>query len=614
MAFKIEDRVRETTTTTGTGTINLGGAVTNFETFASNLSNSDTTYYAIVDNTNGAFEVGLGTFSTGSPNTLSRSAIASSNSNNLVNFGVATKEVFITVPASKMVVEDGSNNVAIGGTVTATAFSGSGASLTGVDVVNDTSPQLGGNLDVNGNDIVSTSGDANIEVAPHGTGGLVVKGNTTGSENQGKIILNCQNNSHGQTIKAQPHNLGVTNEMLLPKDGNSTLVSEISTQTLTNKTLTSPVIETVTGSTITLDSAGDITLDAGGADVTLKDDGTTFGSLTNSSGELVVKSGSTPTTAMTFSGANVTLAGNLTVNGTTTTVNSTTLTVDDPIITLGGDSAPGSDDNKDRGVEFRYHTGSAAKVGFFGFDDSGTAFTFIPDATNSSEVFSGSVGNVVFGVGTFGSLDVSGNVDVDGILEADAMTFSGANVTLAGNLTVNGTTTTVNSTTLTVDDPIITLGGDSAPGSDDNKDRGVEFRYHTGSAAKVGFFGFDDSGTAFTFIPDATNSSEVFSGSVGNVVFGVGTFGSLDVSGNVDVDGILEADAMTLNGTSITTTATLSTGISNGNVLVANANIVDNDFLRVDGTSIEGRSASELVTDIGAATTDDIIALSIALG
>jgi len=491
MAFKLADRVKESTITTGTGAIALGGAVTNFETFSANLSNSDTTYYAIVDSTNNAFEVGLGTYNS-SGNTLSRSVIASSNSNNLVSLGSGTKEVFITVLADKVVVEDGSNNVAIGGTVTASAFSGSGASLTGVDVVNDTSPQLGGNLDVNGNDIVSTSGDANIEVAPHGTGGLVVKGNNTGSENQGKIILNCQNNSHGQTIKSAPHNESADNVLTLPSSGgNARLVSTSSTATLTNKTLTSPVIETVTGSTITLDSAGDITLDAGGADVTLKDDGTTYGSLTNSSGELVVKSGSTPTTAMTF---------------------------------------------------------------------------------------------------------------------------SGANVTLAGNLTVNGTTTTVNSTTLTVDDPIITLGGDSAPGSDDNKDRGVEFRYHTGSAAKVGFFGFDDSGTAFTFIPDATNNSEVFSGTVGNAVFGVGTFGSLDISGDVDVDGTLEADAMTLNGTTITTTATLSTGISNGNVLVANANVVDNDFLRVDGTSIEGLSASELSTQIGAATTDDIIALSIALG
>ena len=57
----------------------------------------------------------------------------------------------------------------------------------------------------------------------------------------------------------------------------------------------------------------------------------------------------------------------------------------------------------------------------------------------------------------------------------------GGNFAVTGNLTVNGTTTTVNSTTTTVDDPIFTVGGDSAPRSDDNKDRGIEFRYHNGS-------------------------------------------------------------------------------------------------------------------------------------
>ena len=77
--------------------------------------------------------------------------------------------------------------------------------------------------------------------------------------------------------------------------------------------------------------------------------------------------------------------------------------------------------------------------------------------------------------------------------------------------------------------------------------------------------------------------------------------GSLDVSGDADIDGTLEADAMTLNGSAITTTETLSIGISNGNVLVATSGIADNDFLKVDGTSIEGRSASEVLSDIGAA-------------
>ena len=118
MALVVADRVRETTTTEGTGTITLGGAVANFETFTANLSDSDTTYYAIVDSSNNAFEVGLGTF-TASGTTLARTTIiASSNSNNAVNFGAGTKDVFITIPASKMIVKDTNGNVSIDGDVT----------------------------------------------------------------------------------------------------------------------------------------------------------------------------------------------------------------------------------------------------------------------------------------------------------------------------------------------------------------------------------------------------------------------------------------------------------------------------------------------------------------
>ena len=108
----------------------------------------------------------------------------------------------------------------------------------------------------------------------------------------------------------------------------------------------------------------------------------------------------------------------------------------------------------------------------------------------------------------------------------------GGNLNLTGNLTVSGTTTTVDAATLAIEDPIITLGGTSAPSSDDNKDRGVEFNYHDGSNAKVGFFGFDDSTGEFTFIPAGTNSSEVFSGTTGNVRFLNGIFegtGALEV-------------------------------------------------------------------------------------
>ena len=120
MALVISDRVKETTTTTGTGTYTLGGAVTGFETFTTNLSNSDTTYYCCTDNTD--FEVGLGTF-TSSGTTLARTAIlASSNSNNAVSWSSGTRTVFCTLPAAKTVFLDASGNTSISGSVTATSF------------------------------------------------------------------------------------------------------------------------------------------------------------------------------------------------------------------------------------------------------------------------------------------------------------------------------------------------------------------------------------------------------------------------------------------------------------------------------------------------------------
>ena len=130
-----------------------------------------------------------------------------------------------------------------------------------------------------------------------------------------------------------------------------------------------------------------------------------------------------------------------------------------------------------------------------------------------------------------------------GLGTSDSPTFNG--LTLSGNLIINGTTTTINSTIVTVDDPIFTLGGDTAPGSDDNKDRGIEFRYHNGSTAKLGFFGFDDSSGKFTFIPDATNTSEVFSGTAGTIVANLegnvtGTVSSLS---NLDTDGLSEGSS-----------------------------------------------------------------------
>ena len=112
MAFVINDRVKETTATTGTGTINLAGAVTGFETFVTGVGNSNTTYYCITLPGSTEFEVGIGTVTDATPDTLSRSTIiSSSNSDSAVNFSAGTKDVFCALPASKAIVINDSGSV-----------------------------------------------------------------------------------------------------------------------------------------------------------------------------------------------------------------------------------------------------------------------------------------------------------------------------------------------------------------------------------------------------------------------------------------------------------------------------------------------------------------------
>ncbi len=131
-------------------------------------------------------------------------------------------------------------------------------------------------------------------------------------------------------------------------------------------------------------------------------------------------------------------------------------------------------------------------------------------------------------------------------------TITSGSLTVGGDLLVNGSLTTINSTTMTVDDPIITLGGDTAPSADDSKDRGIEFRYFD-TAARLGFFGYDRSIDSFTGFRQATNTSEVFSGTLMDARFNsfVGSLGAVGTpaftfTGDTNT-GIWSSGADTLN-------------------------------------------------------------------
>lgn len=175
MPLKLANRVKETSTTSGSGVITLNGVSDNsYQSFSSFLSSGDTTYYTIVNTSN--WEVGIGTYSS---NTLSRDTIlSSSNSDQLIDL-LGSSTVFIAYPSEKSIYKDSNDQVIIGSSgviiesgipsnidnvlynVSGTLYF-NGYDLIGInDVVEDTSPQLGGDLDLNNNDIIGT-GNLNI--------------------------------------------------------------------------------------------------------------------------------------------------------------------------------------------------------------------------------------------------------------------------------------------------------------------------------------------------------------------------------------------------------------------------------------------------------------------
>jgi hypothetical protein len=237
----------------------------------------------------------------------------------------------------------------------------------------------------------------------------------------------------------------------------------------------------------------------------------------------------TANNTLTINGNSTSGTANITSNVTTGTVN--LFTGSTGAITLGGSGSTTTVSG------LTATNGIAANGGTI----STTATTFnLVNATATTVNFAGAATTVSIGAST-GSTTVNNNL------------------TVSGNLTVNGTTTTVNSTTTTLDDPIITLGGDTAPTADDNKDRGVEFRYHNGTTAKLGFFGFDDSTSKFAFIPDATNTAEVFTGTIGSINLTGSTILSFASDAGTAFSRVGEQTLTILGGVDLTGTASAGT-------------------------------------------------------
>ena len=175
---------------------------------------------------------------------------------------------------------------------------------------------------------------------------------------------------------------------------------------------------------------------------------------------------------------------------------------------------------------------------------AGTAGELEDDANFTMDGTNFQVGGALFDVVVAsGNTTIGGTLDVTGDFDVNSGQFTvnatNGNTVVNGDLTVNGTTTTVNSTTVQIDDPIFEIGEST---TDDNLDRGIKFLYNDG-AAKIGFFGYDDSAGKFIALTTATDTASVMSGTAMPALFGniegvdIDASGTLTSTGNFDVNG-----------------------------------------------------------------------------
>ena len=275
------------------------------------------------------------------------------------------------------------------------------------------------------------------------SGNLLFGANNTGDSGAGEVDINARLYFSDADIT-----LDGAVAQTLDKTGDGNLTFQTTQNSTSARSLSILATNSGTGtSTVTISAEDVVDIDASDAGGKVHVENLRFqGNYMGGTGDILID----PNDDRDVTGL-VTIRGNLQVDGTTTTINSTVTTLDDPIITLGGDTAPGSDDGKDRGVEFRYYD-TQARVGFFGYDDSATdlgghsgAFSFIYDATNTSEVFAGTdagiiAGNLKLTTNTNSTSNTTGDLVVAGGAGIGDDVNIGGSVDIDTNLTVHGTT------------------------------------------------------------------------------------------------------------------------------------------------------------------------------
>tara|TARA_Y100001972_G_scaffold27652_1_gene34030 strand:+ start:34 stop:1545 length:1512 start_codon:yes stop_codon:yes gene_type:complete len=503
MALVLKDRVKETTTTTGTGTYTLAGAVTGFEAFSS-VGDGNTTYYSCTDGTD--FEVGIGTY-TASGTTLARTTILqSSNSDSAVSWNSGTKTIFCAQPAEKAVFLNASNNI-----------------------------KLGDNEEI----ILGASDDLKIKhtgsrsvISDTGTGGLRLSAsadleimNSAATETKAKFTTDGSVELYHDNVKKLETTSGGIDVTGTVTDDGATHDGDV-TFTGDNYNIvfdkSDDALEFADNAKAKFGTDGDMEIYHNNADGVI--DTNTGRLVYQAQGHLFRDHNGSETHAIFNDNGSVELYHDNSKK-LETTADGVTLTdtdagsSDGPVLALNRDSSSPADNDAIGTIHFKGDNDAGENLVY------GEIQSTLQDASDGTED-----GALQFQARKNGSLitylELSGNSGRVNIKQ-DLFLFTGHTITF------EGATSDANETTLTVADP--------------TADRTIT-------------------------LPDAT-------------------------------------------GTVLTTA---DSGIGNGNVATFTSGAADNDFLRIDGTSIEGRSASEVLSDIGATTAADAAneatALAIALG
>jgi len=528
MALVLNDRVKETSTTTGQGTLDLAGAATGFESFVTGIGDNNTTYYAIVHESDGTWEIGIGTVDDQSTDTLARTTVIDTSAGNTtkINFAAGSKTVFCTLPSSKAVFLDADGDVSLGANL-----------------------DVGGNLTVTGNTTFN--------------GGTL----TLGNADTDNIVFDGEVDSDIIPDDDGAFDLGSASKEWkdLFIDGTANIDALVAdTADINGGTIDGAVIGGASAAAITGTAITGTSFVIGSADINEAEleqiDGITAGTVAASKAVVVDSdkdiSSFRNVTATTFIGNVDAVDGDF--DGT---LEADAITVAGVALATFVRDAVGTNmvtNNTETGVTVTYDTSNdnldfainAAQTTITSLlatdikigEDDQTKIDF--ETADEIHFYAANVEQVYLGDNIFGPQSDS---DVDlgstGVRWKDAfidtVTTTG-DVTVGGNFTVNGTTTTVSTTNMVVADNLIELN--NGAGSNSNDSGLVIERGSTGDNA---IFMWDES--ADTFVLGTTTATGASTGNL-SVTDGALQAGSLDISGNIDVDGTTNLDAVDIDG------------------------------------------------------------------